>query len=107
MDFIDTVYQQEIFTSRADQFNYDYFRNDSWEWSRAETSDSKKPFLKKLYRKKSDLVHIDQPAFDLHLNPVLYLGIGNDSRNDDMPYINARGFEVRGMIDKKLGFYST
>ena len=88
--FIDTLQKQEIFTSKADVFNYDYFRNDSWEWSRAETSDSRKPFLKKLYRKKSDLAHVDQEAFDLHLNPVLYLGIGNDSRREDMVYINAR-----------------
>lgn len=106
VDFIDTVFQQGMFTSRADQFNYDYLNNDSWEWSRAETSNSKKPFLKSLYRKKSDLAHVDQEAFDLHLNPVLYLGLGNDSRRDDMLFINARGFEVRGMIDKKLGFYS-
>ncbi len=104
--FIDTLHQQDMFTSRADVFNYDYFRNDSWEWSRAETSDSRKPFLKSIYRKKADLAHVDQEEFDLHLNPVLYLGVGNDSRRDDMVYINARGFEVRGMIDKKLGFYS-
>ena len=104
--FADTLYQMDIFTSRADQFNYAYLRNDSWEWSRAETSNSKKPFLKSLYKKKSDLLYVDEEAFDIHVNPVLYLGAGNDSRRDDMLFINTRGVEVRGMIDKKVGFYT-
>lgn len=105
--FVDSLHQQDIFTSRADQFNYDYFRNDSWEWSRAETSNSdRKPFLKSLYKKKSDLFYVDEEAFDLHINPVLYLGAGADSRRDDMLFINTRGVEVRGMVDKKVGFYT-
>ncbi len=106
--FIDSLHQQDIFTSRADQFNYDYFRNDSWEWSRAETSDTdRKPILKKLYKKKADFFYVDEEAFDLHVNPILYLGAAQDSRRDDMLFINTRGVEIRGMIDKKLGFYTS
>ena len=106
IDFVDTVNALEGFQSRADKFNYDYLRNDSWEWSRAETSDSKRPFLKRFYRKKSDFFHVDAPDFDLHVNPVLYLGLGKDSRRDDRLFINTRGVEVRGMIDQKIGFYT-
>lgn len=105
--FADSMQQQEMFLSRSDIFNYDYLRNDSWEWSRAETSDSeRKPFLKALYKKKSDLFYVDEDAFDLHVNPVLYLGAGDDSRREDMVFINTRGVEVRGMVDKKVGFYT-
>jgi hypothetical protein len=104
--FVDSVNALEGFQSRADKFNYDYMRNDSWEWSRAETSDSKRAILKSFYKKKSDLFHVDVPEFDLHVNPVLYLGIGKDSRRDDRLFINTRGVEVRGMVDRKVGFYT-
>lgn len=104
--YLDTLTNDEVFTSRTDQFNRDYLRNDSWEWSRPETNESKKPFLKKLYRKKSDLVYVDIPEFDLHVNPVLYLGAGSDNRLDHPTMINTRGVELRGMIDRKVGFYT-
>ncbi len=104
--FADSIQALGLFESRADQFNYEYLQNDSWEWSRAGSSDSRKPFLKHFYRKKSDFYHVDIPEFDLHVNPVLYVGAGKDSRRDDMMFINTRGVELRGMIDRKVGFYT-
>lgn len=105
--YVDSLKKRsEVFNSRADQFNYEYLRNDSWEWSRATTNDSRKPVLKSLFRKKSDLVFVDKPEFDLHVNPVLYLGVGTDSRLDEPLYINTRGVEIRGMVDRKVGFYT-
>ena len=96
----------QVFSTPADQFNYDYFQNDSWEWSKAESSNSSKPFLKRLYLKKSDMAYVDEPAFDLHISPVLNVGAGKDSRLDETLTINTRGVEIRGMIDKKIGFYT-
>lgn len=105
--FFDTIRHSGLITSRADQFNYDYYMNDNWEFSRAGTSDSEhKPILKAFYKKKSDLFYVDEKAFDLHVNPVLYLSAGSDNRRDDMVYYNTRGVEVRGMVDRKLGFYT-
>ncbi len=104
--YVDTLAASGIFTSRADEFNRDYLRNDSWEWSKSETNESKKPFLKKLYRKKSDLLYVDIPEFDLHVNPVLYFSGGMDSRLDYPVTINTRGVEIRGIIDRKVGFYT-
>src|SRR5579872_5379506 len=105
--FIDSLEKKDnVFTSAADKFNYEYLQNDSWEWSGAETSNSKKPFLKSIYRKKSDFLRVDHPDIDLHVNPVLYLGTGKDSRLSESLFINTRGVEIRGMIDKKIGFYT-
>lgn len=105
VQFIDTLDRQGMFTSNADQFNLQYLRNDNWEWARPETND-RKPFLKYFYKKKSDLFYVDEePDFDLHVNPVLYLGGGKDSESEDPLYINSRGVEIRGMLDKKIGFY--
>lgn len=105
VQFIDTLDQQGMFTSKADRFNLQYLRNDNWEWARPETND-RRPILKYIYKKKSDLFYVDeQPDFDLHVNPVLYLGGGTDSESDDPLYINSRGVELRGMLDQKIGFY--
>ncbi len=98
--------KESIFESASDKFNLEYLRNDNWEWSHAETSEAPKPFLKNLYKKKSDLFYVDEPEFDLHVNPVLYLGTGKDSRLGDPVFINTRGVEIRGMIDRKIGFYT-
>lgn len=95
-----------LFSSRSDQYNLEYLRNDSWEWRRSETNTSKKPVLKSLYKNKSDLVYVDIPEFDLHVSPVLYLGVGSDSRLDDPLTINTRGIEIRGMVDRRVGFYT-
>jgi hypothetical protein len=105
--FVDSLAAKDkVFTSRSDLFNQEYLRNDSWEWSRAVTNESTKPILKQLYKKKSDLAYVDIPEFDLHVNPVLYAGIGKDSRLNDATFINTRGVEIRGMIDRKIGFYT-
>ncbi len=105
--FIDSLEKEDhVFTSAADQFNYQYLRNDNWEWSKAQTNNSTKPFLKHLYKKKSDLGYVDEPDFDFHINPVLYLGLGRDNRLPETMGINTRGVEMRGMIDKKIGFYT-
>jgi hypothetical protein len=104
--FLDSTNNKGLFTSASDKFNLEYFQNDNWEWSRPETNESRKPILKYFYKKKSDFVHVDEdPDFDLHVNPVLYVGAGKDSESEDMLFINTRGLELRGTLDKKIGFY--
>ncbi|NJO01233.1 MAG: hypothetical protein HC880_05610 [Bacteroidia bacterium] len=92
--------------SRSDQFNLNYLKNDSWEWSTTAEGDSKRPFLKKTFRKKSDFYHVDEKNFDLHLNPVLYGFVGFENDQENTPYLNSRGLELRGRIARKVGFYS-
>lgn len=106
ISFLDSANQLNVFPSTSDKFNLEYLNNDSWEWSGSETNDSRKPILKHLYKKKSDLAYVDKPDFDLHVNPVLYLGAGKDSRFDENLFMNTRGVEMRGVVDKKLGFYT-
>jgi hypothetical protein len=106
VEFIDSAKNLDAFESASDQFNYEYIMNDNWEWSQASTADSDKPILKHFYKKKSDLYSLHNDEFDLHINPVAYLGFGDDSRVPDKLFINTRGIEVRGMIDNKVGFYT-
>jgi hypothetical protein len=106
VSFLDSIAARgQIFTSQTDKGNVEFLKNDNWEWSKSTTNDSR-PFLKYFYSKKSDWLHVDKPEFDLHVNPVVYLGLGKDSRSADFTTINTRGFELRGMIDRKVGFYT-
>ncbi len=106
VSFIDSVNTENVFESSSDLFNRQYLQNDNWEWSQANANQSNRAVLKHFYQKKSDLYNVNTPDFDLHVNPVLYVGAGNDSRRTDMIFTNTRGIEVRGMVDKKVGFYT-
>jgi hypothetical protein len=107
LSYVDSLNSNfNAFTSTTDKSNYEYFQNDNWEWSKTETNNSAKPILKKLYQKKSDMAFVNEPAFDLHISPVVYFGVGKDSRSDALTSINTRGVEIRGMIDRKIGFYT-
>ena len=118
--------------SDSDYFNFDYLRNDSWEWVALRDSlrpdpftrhlrppsapgDSYQPFLKHFYHKKADFYTLQTPDIDLHVNPVLYVGFGAEnisSQTDALTnarqtlFVNTRGLEVRGTIGRKLGFYT-
>jgi hypothetical protein len=92
--------------SSRDRFNLQYLRDDSHEWNEKENSDSKRPVLRHFYKKKPDFYHFRNEDLNLHINPVLYLQMGNERGADAMRYINTRGVEVRGMINEKVGFYT-
>lgn len=104
--FIDSAGQSSLFGSGTDAFNKEYLLNDNWEWAPAGQGDSKKPVLRHFYKKQSDFYSVHTNDFDLHINPVLYVGAGKDSERDDMLMINTRGIEARGMVDNKVGFYT-
>ncbi|MDA0194058.1 MAG: hypothetical protein O2887_03500 [Bacteroidetes bacterium] len=92
--------------SQVDEFNIEYLNNDNWEFSNTDSNTSKKPLFGKLYRKKSDFINVNVKDFDLHLNPVIYWSIGQDSDSESRPFINTRGAQLRGRIDDKIAFYS-
>lgn len=104
--FADTVGKTLPNLSKTDKFNLAYLQNDSWEWSDSAQADSKRPIWKKLYRKKSDFYHVDTDEFNLHINPVAYGFVGKEQNNNETPYLNTRGLELRGMIARKVGFYT-
>lgn len=103
---VDTLITDSIAFSKQDQFNLQYLANDNWEWSEFSANESKNPLFNTFYRKKSDLFHVATEDFDLHVNPVLYFSAGREKDGDETAFINTRGLEVRGMVDKKVGFYT-
>ncbi len=102
--FLDSL-PPELWSGKVNAFNLGYLANDSWEWSNLDESDSRKALLKVFYRKQPDFYHVDTEEFDLHVSPIFDFGVGFDG-GDETLFTNTRGVELRGMINRKLGFYS-
>lgn len=67
---------------------------------------SRKPILKYFYRTPAHLFHVDEPDFQLAIDPVLDLKAGFERGTGELKYNNTRGVEVEGVIGKRVGFYS-
>lgn len=66
------------------------------------------PILKKMYKKQTDFLNVNQKDYNLIINPIIYYQKTFESANQDAnTFINTRGVEVRGSIKKRVSFYST
>ncbi len=104
--FVDSVKAEDLYFSITDDFNLQYLAFDNWEWYDSIDNKNENPVFNAFYRVPSDLYHVDEEDFDLHINPVLYLRAGNEFDNEVTPYLNTRGIRIRGMIGKRLGFFT-
>lgn len=102
--FLDSI-NTSVF-NKKDLFNYSYLSYDNWEWMDTVDYKNQKPFLKHIYKTKTDFLNVHEEEFDLHINPVLSFGIGQESATDNRLYANTRGLEIRGSINNKIGFYT-
>jgi hypothetical protein len=109
VEFVDSLRLDSSKFTRTDKFNFSYLQNDNWEWSNHATNDSKRPILKRIYKKKSDFFQFQNEDLDLHISPVIYF-MGGKETNSPLggvnTTLNTRGLELRGMIGRKIGFYS-
>jgi hypothetical protein len=107
INLIDSIVaDRTIPLTHQDFFNFSYLQNDSWEWASKRTADSQKRFLKRFYQKPSDFYSVQNKNFDLHLSPVTSVVIGQESASSKLVWLTARGIEMRGLIGKKVGFYT-
>ena len=106
---IDLETEEKVKLTKTDRFNLAYLQNDSWEWlddAKLPQSDSKKAIWKHLFIKKPDFYSIQNKDLDIHVSPIFQFSFANDNQTKETPYINTRGIEIRGTLNKKLGFYS-
>jgi hypothetical protein len=100
--------------NRRDKFNLGYLKDDNWEWSSDPDAGNsiypiRKTFFKHFYRKKNALYHYQakNKIFEVQFNPVFYGSIGGSTGGaGGYTFQNTRGFELRGMIGRRLGFYT-
>lgn len=93
---------------RAEKFNRNYLAQDNWKWASPEDSINPKPIWNTIYKHRSDFLYGQdkKEAIRVHVNPILYLSIGGETADSRYTYINTRGIQIHGMIDKKVGFYT-
>ncbi|WP_031529432.1 capsule assembly Wzi family protein [Dyadobacter crusticola] len=111
------------FTER-DWETIDYLREDSWEWTNGMVATDSLKYdqlsrlhwfkvppkgqKRKFFHHPADLYSIHNKDFDLHFNFTTTNFIGRDRgiTTDSTMWFTARGVEIRGMINEKLGFYT-
>ncbi len=112
VSLVDSVWADtSIYLSRQDKFNLEYLQDDSWEWKTNDTVflSSRKLLWNTFYHHKADAYSVSNDVFDIHINPVVNFEVGTSTgRNDAQRTVtlNTRGIEIRGMINKKLSFYT-
>ena len=65
------------------------------------------PLLKSFYKTPANFIEVNKKDFFLAINPILQVHAGKESGNDEMVYLNTRGINARGMITKKIGFFTS
>jgi hypothetical protein len=91
-----------------DKYNIDRALLNNLEWVTTDKSEfkSKKNLWNTFYKTPANLVEVDQKDFYLSVNPVLQLYYGKESDYGDPVMLNARGIVARGMVGRKVGFYT-
>jgi hypothetical protein len=106
--FLDSLSENSSF-SKVDKANIQYFRNENWENS-TKADSSRKGKLKYFFKRENDFYYVENKDFDIHVAPVIYAKVGYNTAYGDLVeksvIQNTRGFEIRGSIGKKLGFYT-
>ncbi|MEO9869050.1 hypothetical protein [Ekhidna sp.] len=82
-----------------------YMKRELREYTNDSTS-SDAPILGRFYKYPADLFYYQDEKVDLHINPVLQLSYGKTNDALGTTYVNSRGAEIRGQIDKKVSFYT-
>ena len=109
VQLVDSVLlDSSIHLTVQDLFNLEYLKNDSWEWAKPDTvGNSRKPLWNTFYFKKADAYANSNDVFDIHVNPVVNFEVGSVSGKDQkITTLNTRGIEIRGMINRKVSFYT-
>lgn len=94
--------------SAVDRHNLESLLANNSEWYTGDKTifNSKKPLWGTFYRTRANFFEVDQKDFFLAVNPVLQFNFGKEKNNDELLFLNARGLTVRGMIARRLGFYT-
>jgi hypothetical protein len=91
-----------------DKYNIQRALLNNLEWVTTDKAEfqSKKSLWNTFYKTPANMVEVDQKDFYLSVNPVLQLFYGGETDFDDPIMLNARGIVARGMVGRKVGFYT-
>jgi hypothetical protein len=110
VSLVDSVWADtSIHLSNQDKFNLEYLQDDSWEWRSNDSIflSARKALWNTFYHQKADAYSSKNEDFDIHINPVVNFEIGSvEGKNQSTTTLNTRGIEIRGMINRKVSFYT-
>lgn len=91
-----------------DRYNIERALLNNLEWvSRGkEQMQSKKSLWNTFFKTPANMIEVDQPDFFLSVNPVLQFQYGRETDNDEAVTLNSRGIVARGLISRRIGFYT-
>ncbi len=114
-----TYHQNDSLRIRSNVFDINYLRADNDEFYFVppdsshqrqvligEPPESRSSVFGIFYTRPAHLFALDNDDFYLRINPILHFGLGKESSNEDLLFVNRRGVEIRGGIDHKV-FFST
>ncbi len=101
--------KKKLSLTRIDEYNLNqfYMNNREWKVDFKEADSSRKPILKSLYKTRANLVEVNSDHFFLAINPLLQLHAGKASGGNESIYLQSLGLNARGIIGKRLGFYTS
>jgi len=89
--------------SKSDVFWMNYLRNELSEYQ--DSAISKKPIFNNFYTYKNALYTVKDKDFCLIVNPVFAFEQGRGNNHNQI-FRNTKGFEIKGNLSNKLGFYT-
>jgi hypothetical protein len=98
----------EINLSRTDRYNLETLLSDNSEWVNGDRSYmlSRKSIWNTIYKTKANFLEVNEKDFFLVVNPVLQFQLSSERNADAKRFVNTRGITLRGMISKRVGFYT-
>lgn len=114
--------ERDVALTNIDYTTISYLRSDSWEWTLSEAPagevkeqplsrvgsivPSRRRKARTFFSNPADLYSIHNDDVDLHVNFSTNNYIGGENNTDSRMWFTGRGVEIRGIINKKLGFYT-
>lgn len=95
--------------SEVDRYGIGQVLMNNSEWVKGDKSAfaSNRPLWNTIYRNKANFFEVDEKDFFLAVNPVLQLQQSLEQHNTERIFLNARGVDIRGMIARRVGFYTS
>ena len=100
--------RSDLILTPVDEYNLRslLMNNSEWVLTPRPEFESATPVLKNFYKTKANLLEVNTKDLFLAINPILNFQAGKESNNPETMLLNTRGINVRGLLAKKIGFYS-
>lgn len=97
-----------ITLSTVDRYNLErsLMQHPEWVSGDKKALRSRRSLWNTFFQNPAQMVQVDQPDFFLSVNPVLQLKYGRESGFDDPIMLNSRGLVARGLVARRVGFYT-